>query len=361
MPATAENFSETAHEVCLEVGVVVIGRNEGERLRRCLNSILPACGSIVYVDSGSADQSVELTRSLNVEVVELDMSIPFTAARARNAGFARLTSLHEKVEFVQFVDGDCELFSNWLNRATAEIKTSGERAIVCGALLERFPERSIYNRICAIEWNGPLGEIATCGGIFLVRAAFFKHVGGFDPTIIAAEDDDFCLRVRSAGGRIFRIDAQMAWHDAAMTRFAQWWKRAVRCGYGFAQISSIHGGGPFRHFVRESRSAWFWGVILPLAIVAIAILTRGWALAALPLAYLVAAFRIVRNNRWRGLSPAIAWVYAGHCLGSKFPQVVGQVKFWWRRARKAPHVIIEHKLIEDGLVADRNAGGESLK
>ncbi len=233
---------------------------------------------------------------------------------------------------MQFLDGDCELNTEWLPRAVAALKTREEAAAVCGALLEREPERSIYNRICAIEWNGPVGEVATCGGNFVIRAESFRKVGGFNPTIIAAEDDDLCLRVRATGGKILRLDAPMAWHDAAMTRIGQWWKRAVRSGYAYAQVSAIHGRGPYRHFVREARSAWFWGVGVPVAIVALAFVTRGWALVLLPVLYFVAAFRITRNNRWRGLSPSMGWIYAGHCLGCKFPQVVGQVKFWWRRA-----------------------------
>jgi GT2 family glycosyltransferase len=333
------------------IGVVVIGRNEGERLGRCLASIAESGARVVYVDSDSSDGSVELARSKNVDVVELDLSVPFTAARARNEGFARLTAIDPQVEFVQFIDGDCELSPSWLPRAVQEIKSAEDRAIICGQLLERFPERSIYNKICAIEWNGPQGEITACGGNFLIRAESFKQVGGFNPSIIAAEDDDLCLRVRGQGGKVLRIDEQMAWHDAAMTRFSQWWRRSVRCGYAFAQVSSLHGGGPFRHFVRETRSAWFWGFLLPLGIVVVAVATRGWAIFALPAIYLVAAFRIARNNRWRQLSLGMRWVYAVHCLASKFPQVVGQVTFWWRRARKAPSAIIEHKL----------AGGKSSK
>lgn len=343
MSAASAPFSNEASAI----GVVVIGRNEGERLRRCLEAVAAPRGelraTIVYVDSGSVDQSMEVARSMNVEAIELDLSRPFTAGRARNEGFAQLARVAPNVEFVQFLDGDCELCGGWLARATDELKRSNEAAIVCGALLERFPERSIYNRICAIEWNGPVGEVATCGGNFLIRAACFKQVGGFDPTIIAAEDDDLCLRVRGAGRKIVRLEEQMAWHDAAMTRFPQWWKRAVRSGYAFAQVSAIHGRGPFRHFVRQTRSAWFWGFWMPATLVALALATRGWTLLLLPLLYALAAYRIARINRWRRLSPAMAWVYAGHCLGSKFPQVIGQVTFWWRRLRKAPDMIIEHK------------------
>jgi GT2 family glycosyltransferase len=339
MPATADSSVEAPRTI----GVVVIGRNEGERLRRCLNSMGGSRAKVVYVDSGSTDESVALARGMHVDVVDLDLSVPFTAARARNAGFARLTEHDASIEYVQFVDGDCELAPDWLSDAVAAIEPSRDVAIVCGRLQERFPEQSIYNRICAIEWNGPVGEIAACGGIFMVRAVEFKKVGGFDPTIIAAEDDDLCVRVRGNGGKVTRIDRPMAWHDAAMTRLSQWWKRAVRCGFAFAQISSLHGQGPFRHFVHETRSTWVWGFFIPVAIVALAVLTGGWALLAFPILYLFAVYRIARNERWRELSTGMRWAYATHCLASKFPQVVGQVKFWWRRAWNAPSEIIEHR------------------
>lgn len=70
-------------------GVVVIGRNEGERLRQCLRSLLPTVVA-VYVDSGSTDGSAKWARDNGAEVVDLDASVPFTAARVRNAGFQRL-------------------------------------------------------------------------------------------------------------------------------------------------------------------------------------------------------------------------------------------------------------------------------
>ena len=75
------------------VGAVAIGKNEGERLRICLQSLAKQVSRLVYVDSGSSDGSVELARSVEAVVVELDPRIPFTAARARNAGVERLTEI----------------------------------------------------------------------------------------------------------------------------------------------------------------------------------------------------------------------------------------------------------------------------
>src|SRR4051794_6544130 len=100
-----------------ELGVIAIGRNEGERLRRCLESLSGLGLTIVYVDSSSEDGSVELARGLGAEVVELDLARPFTAARARNEGFERLGQIDPEVRFVQFVDGDCEVAGGWLDTA----------------------------------------------------------------------------------------------------------------------------------------------------------------------------------------------------------------------------------------------------
>src|SRR5689334_10304692 len=99
------------------IGIVVIGRNEGERLRLCLSAVCGRNLTAVYVDSNSTDDSSELARTLGAEVVELDLSQPFTAARARNAGFAQLEEIDADVRFIQFVDGDCELVDGWLAQA----------------------------------------------------------------------------------------------------------------------------------------------------------------------------------------------------------------------------------------------------
>ena len=45
------------------------------------------------------------------------MARPFTAARARNEGYAALVKLQPNTRFVQFIDGDCELVSGWLETA----------------------------------------------------------------------------------------------------------------------------------------------------------------------------------------------------------------------------------------------------
>ena len=257
------------------LGIVTIGRNEGERLRRCLNSLVGRGLPVVYVDSNSTDDSVELAQSLGVDVVELDLSLPFTAARARNAGFARLQQLAPEVEFVQIVDGDCEVVSGWLDRARAVLEERPDVAVVFGRRRERNRDQTIYNRLADLEWDVPIGEVKACGGDAMILMEAFRRVGGYNPSIIAAEDDELCLRIRREGWKVLRIDAEMTLHDMAMTRFAQWWRRAVRCGHAYAEGAARYGRTPERHFVRQLRSTIFWGLLLPLLAFGLAWPTRG--------------------------------------------------------------------------------------
>lgn len=324
------------------LGIVVIGRNEGERLRRCLRSILTSTPPVVYVDSGSSDDSVAWARSQGVTVVELDLSRPFSAARARNVGFAKLLESHPDLSCVQFVDGDCEVDPGWLDQAQAELEARPDVAVVCGRLRERYPEASVYNRLCDLEWDTPLGEATACGGIAMFRVAAFRAVNGFRESLVAGEEPELCVRLRSAGWKIVRIAAEMALHDAAMTRFGQWWKRNVRAGYAYAECSRLHREGPLMLWVRENRSNWVWGLLLPLASIVSAPLIRGWGLLLL-LGYLVLGWRIYRGRRRRGNSPGDARLNAFFGVLGKFPQVLGQLRFHWGRLRSRPSALIEYK------------------
>jgi GT2 family glycosyltransferase len=249
-----------------DVGVIAIGRNEGERLVRCLTSVKACARNIVYVDSGSTDGSVDHAMQIGAWVVKLDLTRPFTAARARNEGYSALKAQEPNVRFVQFIDGDCSLAPGWLDKARAFLGQRNDVAIVCGRRRERHPEASIYNRLCDLEWNTQIGEAVACGGDALMRAEAFESVGGFQSQLIAGEEPELCIRLREREWKIWRLDAEMTEHDAAMTRFRQWWVRAVRSGYGFADVSWLHRDSPLGIWRREILRASLWGGLLPASI-----------------------------------------------------------------------------------------------
>lgn len=324
-----------------QLGIVAIGRNEGDRLRQCLTSVVGKAAIVVYVDSGSTDGSTELAKSLGVEVVDLDLTIPFTAARARNAGFARLLELNPNLDYVQFVDGDCEVVASWLDQAQQVLDTQPEVVVVCGRRQERYPAASIYNLLCDIEWDTPVGEAKACGGDAMLRVKAVQQVGGYNPELIAGEEPELCVRLRQQGGKVLRIDAEMTLHDAAMTRFGQWWKRSQRAGHAYAEGASLHGAPPERHWVKESRSIWLWGLAIPSVAIAAALPTHGISLLLL-LGYPLIGFKIYRYIRSTGRSGKDAGLYATACLVGKFAQAQGQLQFYWNRLQGRRSRLIEY-------------------
>jgi glycosyltransferase involved in cell wall biosynthesis len=296
--------------------------------------------AVVYVDSGSTDGSVDLARSLGAEVVELDTSIPFTAARARNAGYRPLRELHGDIEFVQFVDGDCEVVDGWLDHARQMLQSRADLAIVCGWRRERFPEQSIYNELCDWEWRAPAGDATWCGGDFLIRAKAFDQVQGFDDSIIAGEEPEMCVRLRQHGWHIHRIPETMTLHDAAMMRFGQWWKRTVRTGHAFAEGAAMHGRS-HGHYVREVRSNWIWGLVLPIIAIASAWPTHGWSLLLFCFFPLLAVKIALSARKQMGLR--MAAIYAWFCVLAKFSQVQGQLRYTVMRLLGRRSRLIEYK------------------
>ncbi len=325
------------------IGVVVIGRNEGNRLHQCLLSVISENVMVVYVDSGSTDGSVALALKLNVNVIELDLSIPFTAARARNAGFEYLLKLLPNLEYVQFVDGDCQIVKGWLENAVNVLTAHPDVAVACGRRREQFPFNSIYNRLCDIEWDTPVGETSSCGGDAMMRVSAIKAVGGFNSILIAGEEPELCLRLRQAGNRILRIEGEMTLHDAQIMSLRQWWKRSLRAGYAYAQGSWLHGGSLERHWVKESRSIWFWGLGLPI----LAVVTSwfsGLSILLLFVAYIWLGSKVYKYCLGRGLTSPDAALYSLYCVLSKFPQVQGQIQFHLLRLLKRQSTLVEYKI-----------------
>ena len=326
-----------------QLGLVIIGRNEGDRLRDCLLSVTVRVENIVYVDSGSSDDSVAMARSLGVDVIILDLTTSFTAARARNAGFTRLQEINPAVEFVQFVDGDCIVAPQWLESALFELETKPEIAVVCGRRRERFPQRSIYNRLCDIEWDTPVGVADACGGDAMMRVSAFEQAGGFNPSLIAGEEPELCVRLRWRGWKILRIAQEMTLHDAQMTEFNQWWNRSMRAGHAYAEGAWLHGKTPEKHWVKESKSIWFWGFILPCLALSLAWLTQGWSLLLL-IGYPVLVYRIYsRKKEYLGSQDGLS--YALFCAIGKFAQAQGQIKFHLAKLNKQQSTLIEYKAL----------------
>lgn len=316
-----------------QVAAVIIGRNEGARLVAGLRAAAEQVDHIVYVDSGSSDGSVQAARDSGADVIALDMSRPFTAARARNTGVDHLLARNSDVVFVQFIDGDCELQPGWVARAKTFLEMHPDVAVVCGRRRERFPQASVYNRLIDQEWDTPVGEALSCGGDALMRVAAFAQVGGYNPDLIAGEEPELCVRLRSAGWKVWRLDAEMTLHDAALDRFSQWWKRNKRAGHAYAEGMSMHGQAPEYHWVRETRSAVVWGAVIPL-VALLGVLFSPWSLVLL----LALPLQIIRLGLRDG-----NWLRAVFVTLGKLPEAQGILGYFWNRLRRVNTGLIEYK------------------
>jgi glycosyltransferase involved in cell wall biosynthesis len=337
------------HEPMSEIGVVIIGRNEGERLLRCLESIGPVAdgrmAAIVYVDSGSTDGSVAAALRAGARIVELDMTQPFTAARARNAGRAVLPP---QCGYIQFVDGDCMLQPGWLAQAAAALDADAGLAAVFGRRREIAPGATVYNWLCDVEWAVPPGPVRYFGGDVMIRAAALDEAGGYPDEMIAGEEPDLAMRLRKRDWRLACLPGEMTLHDAAIDKFGQFWRRAKRSGHAYAELAARHGGPGFDDYRRRLAGVLFWGFVpvagvlllvaglaVPLGVLAGA----GAFLLVLPLVQLVRL--TARGRRSRKLSEA--FTIALFQLAAKPAQALGIGRYWLGRLAGKRSALIEYK------------------
>jgi hypothetical protein len=257
---------------------------------------------------------------------------------------------------VQFVDGDCEVDPEWIRTGLEAIGQRADVAAVCGFRRERCPAASVYNQLADLEWRGAVGEISACGGDAMYRTEVLERAGGFNAAMIAGEEPELCVRLRREGWKILRVDAPMTLHDAALTRFGQWWQRSVRSGHASAEGMALHGASPERHKVKETLSAVAYGLVLPLAGLVSAggvaaalvvplpiVVVPAAALTALTLIYGRLAMSIYRHRRGLGDSPKLSMIYGGFCVLGKVPESLGVLKYAYNRLRGRRSGLIEYK------------------
>ena len=328
-----------------DIAVVVIGRNEGARLERCLRSV--AGRRTVYVDSGSSDGSPDRARAAGIELIELDPAQGFSAARGRNAGIERLIA-EPGVRYIQVLDGDCELDPGWLETGAVALDGDAGLGAVFGQLREIRPEASIYNWMCDVEWAVPAGPALVFGGDVLLRAEALRPVGVYRPAMIAGEDPEFAIRLRAAGWRILALAAPMALHDASILRFGQWWRRTVRAGHAFAELVALHPRSPLHDFARSRWRILFWAGAVPLATLAGLILAatadRRWLILAVAGPLLVAGqmLRVAVRETGRHPPPK-AFAFAFFLAVGKYAEMIGLIRFHVDRWRGRRSKLIEYK------------------
>ena len=321
-----------------EIAVIAIGRNEGERLVQCLRSASQTGIQLIYVDSDSTDDSVSQALALGAQVIRLDMSKPFSAARARNEGWKAALARNPGLGFIQFVDGDCELEPAWLAAAHQALAEHPHWWAVCGRRRERRPERSIYNAMCDLEWNTPIGQARSVGGDAMFRAAALVATGGYRDDVVAGEEPELCVRIRQQGGEIWRLDLAMTRHDANILHFRQWWTRAKRGGYAYALGSHLHGQPPERHWAKEARRAMVWGLLLPV-LIGLSSLWNAWCLLGFSV-FAAQWARLAWKSKGMVERP---WLYSLFSVLGKFAEAQGGLRWAREQLTGVAPRIIEYK------------------
>lgn len=323
------------------VSVVVIGRNEGARLVRCLESVLAAdypkeLIELIYVDTNSTDDSCAAAERLGARVVPINPERP-SAAAARNAGLK--VARHE---LVQFLDGDTILNRDWL-RVALNVLDDPSIACVFGRREEIRPRASLFMRVAAFDWHVTPGPARYCGGDAMFRRSVLGAVGGFDETMLAGEEPELCFRIRRLGHTIWRCDAPMTLHDLNMTRFGQYWRRGVRSGWAYVVVAARCHDSKERLWLRENAvnvielTAW-------LVLLGLLIGTRQvWVLGVVLAFFVLRTTRIATNVRNRADSLMSAVLYALHCQFMRLPLAVGQAKGLWYLLHRRPVRLADYK------------------
>lgn len=210
----------------LGVSVVVIGRNEAEHLPACFGSISDSSVSpceVIYVDSGSADASVEIAKRCGARVVIAEGQYP-SAAAARNVGLA---STH--CELVHFVDGDMTMARDWLHAARTALERDDSLACAFGPVLE--VGSSLPDRIIGRDWSKRQPGFAQApgsGGTF--RTALLRLVGGYPQDLVAGEETELGRTLRASGYRILCLRTVMGSHELGISSLQAYWARWARGG-----------------------------------------------------------------------------------------------------------------------------------
>lgn len=197
------------------ISFIIIGKNEGWRLQKCLQSIsyvveqdAIANYEIIYVDSQSTDNSIELAKQYGAKA--------FLIIGECNAAIARNIGAQEAIgDILFFIDGDMELFPGFLPKVLNEN----------GKLKYPFMSGIFNDIVHDLDWNylhtsrrhkiqeGDSDSVeTTTGGLFLIEYSLWNKVGGMDTRFKRSQDYDLGLRLSQMGCPLHRKAILLANH-----------------------------------------------------------------------------------------------------------------------------------------------------
>lgn len=332
-------------------GIVIIGRNEAHHLEWSLRSVLHEGLPCVYADCLSRDASLPIARKLKIPVVMVSGEM-LTAAKARNTGFNCLTAQFPSLEYIQFLDGDCQLKANWIATAVKILDENPRLAAISGILEERYPHAGLFHRLAAIEWHLAFQAPHRCGGVTLFRASALRDADGFNDVIRAGEEPELCHRLRQRGWEFKKVELPMATHDLGHASWRTWCRRQMRNGGGALQVYRLHAHEPQPLLRSYLFSIALWTLAGPLTAL-IATVAAGLAvgfaaglivLMAACLGYVWQAWRIRAYVRRHGIGNS-ALVYSCMALAGKFPELLGVLFYTFEERFKGKPSLLSQKVL----------------
>jgi len=208
------------------ISFVIAVRDDARRLERCLGSIASGvadgpAAEIIVADNGSIDDSPVVARRAGARVLELP---GLTVAELRNRGAAAASS-----DALAFVDADHEITRTWIRDGLDAL--AGDRVGAAGALYAAPLDGTWVQRLYGALRGTTIGRCDTHwlgSGNLIVRREAFEAIGGFDVSLAACEDVDFCRRLRTSGWRLIADERLVSVHHgdpatlSALFRAERW-------------------------------------------------------------------------------------------------------------------------------------------
>jgi glycosyltransferase involved in cell wall biosynthesis len=199
-----------------ELSVVLIARNEEQRIGDCIASVLEATrgidAEVLLVDSASQDRTAAIARELGIRTLFVPGIAEPSAALGRRIGEQNCSG-----RYIQFLDGDMTIDPDWLLAALKYLAVADRSvAAVSGEIRQNpttNPHREYRRRnLARMTTTHEPRELKSLYGAFMIRAGVLREVGSFDASLKANEEGDLSDRLRAAGYRIMLLAHLACWH-----------------------------------------------------------------------------------------------------------------------------------------------------
>lgn len=326
----------------LEWSIIVIARNEETTIGACLQSVVDTFRQrsyeLIFVDSASTDQTVRIAQGFPARVICLPDTAPLRPSVGRHIGlrFAR-------GKWILFLDGDSTLNPEWVTTAADALRSDHWLGGIAGESEQVLrtaggdTQKGLY----------PFPENDYDGAEYLGQSAAYRRdalerVGGFNPFMYAAEEEELGARLRKAGYRLLRLRNTMTRefirHPGETTReLFRRIKRGFFVGLGQILRHAYAHELPVREgFILVRRHLQFF-VLLVIGIVAVAVsvIYGRWEfflswISAMVLVYVLFVIRSRGFRKptyyfleWALTSPIIVWgILKAPRTEAEFPDIL---------------------------------------